>query len=111
MAEKDRYSKTFPSNFWLSAKNFKLNNRLNINTFSIGNTKEALIKPNGDFITKNFDRPGRADTFFINKLNILNPGPGYYYEDDKWSCMKILRLQKWISKNFNFERVHKDLKI
>ena len=102
MAEKDRYSKTFSSDFWLSAKRFKLNNRLNINTFSIGNTKEALIKPNGDFITKNFDRPGRADNYLVNKLNVLNPGPGYYYEDDKWSCMKILRLPKRARKNFNF---------
>ena len=38
----------------------------------------------------------------INKLNVLNPGPGYYYEDDKWSCMKILRLPKKTRKNFNF---------
>ena len=102
MAEKDKYSKTFSTDFFINAKKYKLKNKLNINTFFIGNTKEALIKPNGDFITKNFDRPGRADTFFINKLNILNPGPGYYYEDDKLSCMKILRLNKKTKKNFNF---------
>ena len=102
MAEKEKYSKTFSSDFWLAAKRFKLNNRLNINTISIGNTKEALIKPNGDFITKNFDRPGRVDYYLINKLNVLNPGPGYYYEDDKWSCMKILRLPKKTKSNYNF---------
>ena len=102
MAEKDKYSKTFSSDLWLNMKRFKLNHRLNINTFSIGNTKEALIKPNGDFITKNFDRPGRADNYLVNKLNVLNPGPGYYYEDDKWSSMKILRLPKRSKKKFNF---------
>ena len=102
MAEKDKYSKTFSSDFFINAKKYKLKNRLNINTFFIGNTKEALIKPNGDFITKNFDRPGRVDNFLINKLNVLNPGPGYYYEDDKWSCMKIIRLPKKTKKNFNF---------
>ena len=101
MKEKEKYSKTFSSDFWLGAKRFKFN-RLNINTFSIGNMKEALMKPNGEFITKNFDRPGRADNYLINKLNVLNPGPGYYYEDDKWSCMKILRLPKKTRKNFNF---------
>ena len=102
MAEKDKYSKTYSSEFWINPKKFKFSNKLNINTFNIGNTKEALMKPNGDFITKNFDRPGRADNYLINKLNILNPGPGYYYEDDKWSCMKILRLPKKVRKNFNF---------
>ncbi len=76
MAEKDRYSKTFPSNFWLSAKNFKLNNRLNINTFSIGNKKGALIKANRNFITKNFDKSGRAYNYLVNKLNLLNLGNG-----------------------------------
>ena len=102
MADKDKHSKTYSSDFWINAKRRKFNNRLNINTFIIGNTKESLMKPNGDFITKNFDRPGRADNYLINKLNVLNPGPGYYYEEDKWSCMKILRLPKKTRKNFNF---------
>ena len=100
MVEKDKYSKTFSSDLWINEKRFKLNHRLN--TFSIGNTKEALIKPNGNFITKNFDRPERADNYLVNKLNILNPCPGYYYEDDKWSSMKILRLLKRKRKNFTF---------
>ena len=102
MAEKDKHSKTFSSDFYLNPKKFKLNNKLNINTFNIGYTKESLLKPNGDYITKNFDRPGRTDNFFINKLNVLYPGPGYYYEDDKWSCMKILRIPGKTRKNFNF---------
>ena len=102
MAEKDKYSKTFSSDFFINAKKFKLKNKLNINTFFIGNTKEALIKPNGDFITKNFDRPGRADNYLVNKLNVLNPGPGYYYEDDKWSCLKIIRFPGIKKRNFNF---------
>ena len=100
MEEKDKYSKTF-SSFFLSPKKYKFN-RLNINTFFLGNAKEELVKPNGDFITKNFDKPGRADKYLINKLNILNPGPGYYYENDKWSCMKILRLPQKGRKNYNF---------
>ena len=103
MEEKDKRSKTYSSNFFLNDKKNVFNkNRLNINTLFISNTKQALIKPNGTFITKNFEKPGRTDNYFINKLNVLYPGPGYYYEDDKWSCMKILRHPNNRPKNFNF---------
>ena len=103
MAEKDKYSKTYSTNFFLNDKKGLFNNnKLNINTLYISNTKEALIKPNGGFITKNFERPSRVDNYLINKLNVLNPGPGYYFEDDKWSCMKIIRAPGKKRKKFNF---------
>ena len=106
MKENDKYSKTF-SSFFINPKKYKFY-KLNINTFFLGNAKEILVKPNGDFIKNNFDKPGRADNYLINKLNILNPGPGYYYENDKWSCMKILRLPKKVRKNYNFgSNVHR----
>ena len=85
MEEKDKYSKTYSSDFFINSKKYRLNNKLNLNTFYIGNTKESFIKPNGDLITNTFDKPGRIDNFLVNKLNVLYPGPGYYYENDKWS--------------------------
>ena len=102
MAEKDKYSKTYSSDFFLNAKKYRLKKQLNLNTFYIGNTKESFMKPNGDLITNTYDKPGRIDNFLINKLNVLNPGPGYYYENDKWSCMKILRLPIKTKRNYNF---------
>ena len=102
MVEKDKNSKTYSSDFFYNSKKYRFKNRLNINTFYIGNSRDSFIKPNGDLITNNYDRPGRTDNYFINKLNVLYPGPGYYYENDKWSCMKILRLPKTTKKNYNF---------
>ena len=102
MVEKDKHSKTYSSDFFYNSKKYRFKNRLNINTFYIGNSRDSFIKPNGDLITNNYDRPGRTDNYFINKLNVLYPGPGYYYENDKWSCMKILRLPKTTKKNYNF---------
>jgi len=102
MIEKDKYSKTYSSNEWFNKAKNKFNNKYNLKYISLVGTKEALITPNGDFITKSFDKPGRTDKFFINKLNVLYPGPGYYYEDDKWSCLKIIRYPGKKKKNFNF---------
>ena len=48
MAEKDKYSKTYSSDFFLNAKKYRLKKQLNLNTFYIGNTKESFMKPNGD---------------------------------------------------------------
>lgn len=69
---------------------------------SLAEAKEQLLSPSGKVIKNNFDKPGRTDKFFINKLNVLYPGPGYYYEDDKWSCLKIIRLPCKKKKKFNF---------
>jgi len=102
MEEKDKYSKTYSSDFFTNSKKYRLNNKLNLNTFYIGNTKESFIKPNGDLITNTFDKPGRIDNFLVNKLNVLYPGPGYYYENDKWSCIKMLRIPNKTKKNYNF---------
>ena len=102
MEEKDKYSKTYSSDFFINSKKYRLNNKLNLNTFYIGNTKESFIKPNGDLITNTFDKPGRIDNFLVNKLNVLYPGPGYYYENDKWSCIKMLRIPNKTKKNYNF---------
>ena len=102
MIEKDKYSKTYSSNDWFNKAKNKFNNKFNLKFISLVGTKESLLTPNGEIITKNFSRPGRTDKFFINKLNILYPGPGYYYEDDKWSCLKIVRFPGKKKKNFNF---------
>ena len=102
MEEKDKYSKTYSSDFFTNSKKYRLNNKLNLTTFYIGNTKESFIKPNGDLITNTFDKPGRIDNFLVNKLNVLYPGPGYYYENDKWSCIKMLRIPNKTKKNYNF---------
>ena len=102
MVEKDKYSKTYSSNDWFNKIKNKFNNKYNLKSISLVGTKESLIAPNGEFITKSFAKPGRTDKFFINKLNILYPGPGYYYEDDKWSCLKMVRFPGKKKKNFNF---------
>ena len=102
MVEKDKYSKTYSSNDWYNKVKNKFNNKFNLKSISLVGTKESLIAPNGEFITKSFAKPGRTDKFFINKLNILYPGPGYYYEDDKWSCLKMVRFPGKKKKNFNF---------
>ena len=102
MIEKDKYSKTYSSNDWFKKEKNKFNNKYNLKYISLVGTKESLMAPNGNFITKSFDKPGRTDKFFINKLNVLYPGPGYYFEDDKWSCLKIIRFPGKKKKNFNF---------
>ena len=102
MIEKDKYSKTYSSNEWFNKAKKQFNNKYNIKSFSLVETKNSLISPSGEFITKSFDKPGRTDKFFINKLNALYPGPGYYYEDDKWSCLKIIRFPGIKKRNFNF---------
>ena len=35
-------------------------------------------------------------------MNVLYPGPIYYYENDKWSCLKIIRFPGIKKRNFNF---------
>ena len=102
MLEKDKYSKTYSSNDWFKKEKIKFNNKYNLKYISLVGTKESLLTPNGNIITKSFDKPGRTDKFFINKLNVLYPGPGYYYEDDKWSCLKIVRYPGKKKKRFNF---------
>ena len=102
MIEKDKYSKTYSSNEWFNKAKRQFNNKYNLKTFSLVETKNSFISPRGEFITKSFDKPGRTDKFFINKLNALYPGPGYYYEDDKWSCLKIIRYPGIKKRNFNF---------
>ena len=102
MLEKDKYSKTYSSNDWFKKEKIKFNNKYNLKYISLVGTKESLLTPNGNIITKSFDKPGRTDKFFINKLNVLYPGPGYYFEDDKWSCLKIIRFPGKKKKKFNF---------
>ena len=101
MKEKDKYSKTYSSNDWFKKDKFNVN-KFNLKHMSLIGTKESLITPSGELITKSFNKPGRTDKFFINKLNVLYPGPGYYYEDDKWSCLKIIRYPHKKKKRFNF---------
>ena len=101
MVEKDKYSKTY-SGDWLNNNKYKLTAKYNLKSISLVGTKQALMAPNGKIITKSYDKPGRTDNFFINKLNVLNPGPGYYFEDDKWSCLKIMRFPIKKKKNYNF---------
>ena len=103
MKQKDKYSKTYSSNDWFNKTKDKFNfNKYSPKYISLIGTKESLITPSGELITKSFDKPGRTDKFFINKLNALYPGPGYYYEDDKWSCLKIVRYPGKKKKRFNF---------
>jgi len=101
MVEKDKYSKTY-SGDWLNSNKYKFSAKYNLKSISLVGTKQALMAPNGKIITKSYDKPGRTDKFFINKLNVLNPGPGYYFEDDKWSCLKIMRFPVKKKKNYNF---------
>ena len=101
MKEKDKYSKTYSSNDWFKKDKFNVN-KFNLKHMSLIGTKESLITSSGELITKSFNKPGRTDKFFINKLNVLYPGPGYYYEDDKWSCLKIIRYPHKKKKRFNF---------
>ena len=103
MLEKDKFSKTYSSNDWFNKTKYKFNfNKNSIKYMSFISTKDSIMTPNGNFITKSFEKPGRTDKFFINKLNVLYPGPGYYYEDDKWSCLKIIRYPEKKKKRFNF---------
>ena len=103
MIEKDKYFKTYSSNEWFNKAKEKFKfNKYNSKYISLIGDKESLITPSGELITKSFDKPGRTDKFFINKLNVLYPGPGYYYEDDKWSCLKIIRYPGKKKKRFNF---------
>ena len=103
MIEKDKYSKTYSSNEWFNKDKYKNSlNKYNFKFISLAGTKESILTPSGGLITNSFEKPGRTDKFFINKLNVLYPGPGYYYEDDKWSCLKIVRYPGKKKKRFNF---------
>ena len=102
MVEKDKYSKTYSSNEWINNMKNQIHNKYNLKSFSLVDTRKSLMTPSGELITKFFEQPGRTDNFFINRLNSLYPGPGYYYEDDKWSCLKVIRYPGIKKKNFNF---------
>ena len=102
MIEKDKFSKTYTSIDRINKNKNKFNSKFNLKTLSLVGTKHALMTPNGEIITKSYNKPGRTDCFFINKLNVLYPGPGYYYEDDKWSSLKIVRIPIKKKKKYNF---------
>ena len=102
MKEKNEYSKTYSSKDWIIKTRNKFNNKHSFKYLPLFRTKDSLISPSGKIITNTFDKPGRSDNFLKNKLNESNPGPGYYYEDNKWSCLKIRRYPLKIKKKYNF---------
>ena len=79
-------------------------------TSGFSNFDYNKIKENNNIVKYNIkekDLPvfikGRSDEHLINKNQRNFPGPGYYYEDDKWSSFKSINHPiKKNKKKFNF---------
>ena len=73
------------------------------------NFNPEKIKENANIVKYNIKQKeypiyikGRSDEHLINKNQRNFPGPGYYYEDDKWSSFVSINHPHKKNKKFNF---------